>query len=154
MWCFGGYSFDTGRFDQKASRLSRRACETRRVQDRPDAAELLAVIAQTLEREVMPALDGALEYRVRVAANLARIVERELRLAPELLARERSLLESIVGPGESVLELNTRLAARLRSGATDAGFERRAHALLAEVARGKLSIARPGYESYDSAVDA
>jgi len=102
----------------------------------------------------MPALDGALEYRVRVAANLARIVERELRLAPELLERERSLLESLVGPGESVLELNTRLAARLRSGTTDVGFERRAQLLLAEVARGKISIARPGYESYDSAVDA
>lgn len=124
------------------------------MQDRPDAAELLAVIAQTLEREVMPALDRALEYRVRVAANLARIVERELRLAPELLARERSLLESLVGPGENVLELNARLAARLRSGATDVEFERRAQLLLAEVARGKLAIARPGYESYDSSVDA
>lgn len=124
------------------------------MQDRPDAAELLAVIAQTLEREVMPALDRALEYRVRVAASLARIVERELRLAPELLARERSLLESLVGPGENVLELNARLAARLRSGATDVEFERRAQLLLAEVARGKLAIARPGYESYDSSVDA
>lgn len=124
------------------------------MQDRPDAAELLAVIAQTLEREVMPALDRALEYRVRVAANLARIVERELRLAPELLARERSLLESLVGPGENVLELNARLAARLLSGATDVEFERRAQLLLAEVARGKLAIARPGYESYDSSVDA
>lgn len=124
------------------------------MQDRPDAAELLAVIAQTLEREVMPALDRALEYRVRVAASLARIVERELRLAPELLARERSLLESLVGPGENVLELNARLAARLLSGATDVEFERRAQLLLAEVARGKLAIARPGYESYDSSVDA
>lgn len=134
--------------------MSRQPCETCRVQDRPDAAELLAVIAQTLEREVMPALDRALEYRVRVAANLARIVERELALAPALLARERSLLESLVGPGENVLELNARLAARLRSGTTDAEFERRAHSLLVEVARGKLSIARPGYESYDRSVDA
>ena len=122
--------------------------------DRPDAAELLAAIADLLEHEVMPALEGGLEYRVRVAANLARILERETRLGPATLAREQALLEELVGPGESVLALNTRLAARLRTGDPDPDFERRALAALAEIARAKLAIARPGYERYDASVDA
>lgn len=123
------------------------------MQDRPNAEELLAAIANSLEREVMPALEGALEYRVRVAVNLARILEREMRLGPAALARETALLAALVGPGESALELNTRLVARLRSGASDPEFERRAHAALVEIARAKLEIARPGYERYDGAVD-
>ena len=122
--------------------------------DRPDAAELLAAIANLLEQEVMPALGGGLEYRVRVAANLARILEREAKLGPATLERERVLLEGLVGPAESVLDLNARLAARLRSGDVDRDFERRALEALGEIARAKLAIARPGYERYDSGVDA
>jgi len=123
------------------------------MQDRPNAEELLAAIATSLEQEVMPALSGALEYRVRVAVNLARILEREMRLGPAALERETALLAALVGPGESALELNTRLAARLHSGETDLDFERRALAALSEVARAKLAIARPGYEGYDGSVD-
>jgi hypothetical protein len=123
--------------------------------DRPDAMELLAAIADLLEKEVMPALTaGGLEYRVRVATNLARILEREARLGPALIAREKALLEELVGPGESVLALNARLATLLRAGDVDRDFEGRALAALFEIARGKLAIARPGYERYDSGVDA
>ncbi|MEX2206989.1 MAG: DUF6285 domain-containing protein [Myxococcota bacterium] len=122
--------------------------------DRPSAVELLAAIADLLEREVMPALSGGLEYRVRVAVNLARILEREARLGPDLLERERELLEALVGPGESVLALNARLVERLRSGNVDLDFERSALAALGEIARAKLAIARPGYERYDASVDA
>lgn len=122
--------------------------------DRPDAAELLAVIASLLETDVMPALSGALEYRVRVAANLARILERETRLGPATLGREKALLEELVGPADSVLDANTRLAQRLRAGDVDLEFERRALAVLDEIARAKLAIVRPGYERYDGSVDA
>lgn len=123
------------------------------MQDRPDSAELLEAIATTLEHEVMPALGGGLEYRVRVAANLARILEREIRLGPEALERERLLLEDLVGPGGGVLDLNARLVARLRSGDADDDFEQRALTALREIARAKLAITRPGYEIYDEAVD-
>jgi len=122
--------------------------------DRPNAAELLEAIAISLETEIMPALTGGLEYRARVAVNLARILERELQLGPAALAREQALIEALVGPGASLLELNTRLAVRLRSGDADPDFERRAHAALVEIARAKLAIARPGYAIYDASVDA
>ncbi len=154
MWCFGGYSVGTARFEQMASRMSRRPCEASAVQDRPNAEELLQAIATSLETELMPALSGALEYRARVALNLVRILERELRLGPEAHAREVELLEALVGPGGDVLALNARLAARLRTGDADPDFERRAHAALLEIARAKLAIARPGYERYDASVDA
>jgi hypothetical protein len=68
--------------------------------------------------------------------------------------RERELLESLVGPGGELVELNARLAARLRGGDAPPDFERRAHAALVEIAQSKLAIARPGYEKYDPAVDA
>ena len=122
--------------------------------DRPNAAELLEAIAISLETEIMPALTGGLEYRARVAVNLARILERELQLGPAALAREQALIEALVGPGASLLELNTRLAVRLRSGDADPDFERRAHAALVEIARAKLAITRPGYAIYDASVDA
>jgi len=125
------------------------------VHDRPNAAELLEAIATLLEQEVMPAVGGGgLEYRVRVAVNLARILEREERLGPAALERERVLLEPLVGAGGDLEELNTRLVAKLRSGEADADFERRALAALSEIARAKLAIARPGYERYDASVDA
>lgn len=124
------------------------------MQDRPTAAELLEAVATSLETELMPALDGGLEYRARVALNLVRILERELRLGPAAQIREVELLESLVGPGGDVVELNARLASRLRSGDAEPDFERRAHAALVEIARAKLEITRPGYERYDAAVDA
>jgi len=154
MWCLGGYSIGTSRFEQMAQHLSRRPCEALPVQDRPSAAELLVAIATSLETELMPALAGGLEYRARVALNLVRILERELRLGPAALAREVELLEALVGASGGVVELNARLASRLRAGDGDRDFEQRAHAALLEIARAKLAIARPGYERYDASVDA
>lgn len=121
--------------------------------DRPNAQELLATLADWLDREAMPALDGGAAYRARVAANLAHILEREARLGPAALERERELVEALVGPGGSLEELNARLSARLLDGTGGADFERRAHRALYEIARAKLAIARPGYDAYDASAE-
>ena len=126
------------------------------MQDRPTAAELLATVAAYLETELMPALDGPLAYRTRVAANLVRILERENSIGPALLLREYDLLRGLLGDttrpspssvsADQVAELNRRLAA-----AIDAGSVPHADAwpALMEIARAKLAIIRPGYDAWD-----
>jgi hypothetical protein len=130
------------------------------VQDRPTAAELLATLAEYLEDELMPALDGPLAYRTRVAANLVRILEREHALGPTSLRRERELLSGLLGidgpalQSESlaadVLELNRQLAVAIETGRID---HAQAWPVLMELARAKLAIIRPGYDAWDSAAE-
>jgi hypothetical protein len=85
------------------------------VQDRPTAAELLRDIAGLLEGEVLAATSGPTQHNVRVAGNLARIVQRELELGPEARFRERALLGELLGEDGSNAELNAAVADRLRA---------------------------------------
>ena len=128
------------------------------MQDRPTAAELLATVATYLEVELMPALDGPLAYRTRVAANLVRILERENALGPAQLLREYELLSgllddarrpppSAVSP-DQVAELNRRLAAAIDAGTVP---HEDAWPALMEIAHANLAIIRPGYDAWDSA---
>jgi Domain of unknown function (DUF6285) len=119
------------------------------MQDRPTASELLATVADYLERELLPSLDGPSAYRTRVAANLVKILERETTHGPALLARECELLSDLlrVGYVSDPLELNRRLAR-----AIDAGEVSHADAwtVLMEIARAKIAVIRPGYDDYDA----
>jgi hypothetical protein len=128
------------------------------VQDRPTSAELLATLGEYLEEELMPALDGPLAYRTRVAANLVRILERENALGPASLRRELELLSGLLGTNpprsdslaDDVLELNRQVVAAIDAGRID---HARAWPALMEIARAKLAIIRPGYDTWDSAVE-
>ena len=114
----------------------------------PTAGELLSAIADLLETELLPALPDALRHKARVAANLARILEREERLAAGAAAREHELLAGLLGHEGDVANLSTELAARLRTD-DDAGFQRDAWAALVAVARDDLAIAKPGHDSWE-----
>lgn len=46
--------------------------------DRPTAAELLEIVAETLSETVVPATESHAQHQARVAANLCRILGREL----------------------------------------------------------------------------
>ena len=121
------------------------------MQDRPTAAELLAAIADLLERELLAATSGGLQHQVRVAGNLCRILERETRLGPAQDAREVELLAGALAEpagGRDALALSRALAERLDAGG-DAALERRAFAALVEIVRGKLAIAKPGHDAFD-----
>ncbi len=124
------------------------------MQDRPTAAELLEAIAELLEKQVLPAIQGPLQHQVRVAGNLARILEREARLLPELDASEASLLRGVLGEEDDdrdLADLSRALVRKLDSEDVDAVLERKSHAALLEIVRGKLSIDKPGYDTYDFA---
>jgi hypothetical protein len=123
------------------------------MQDRPTAVELLHDIADLLEGEVVPALSGPLQHQVRVAGNLCRIIERELTVGPGAEAREIEVLNSLLGEhDDDALALNQELVDRLRKGASaDPQFERDAWDALVQIVKGKLSVAKPGHDSYDFA---
>src|SRR5262245_12063501 len=113
------------------------------VEDRPTAGELLQAVATLLDDEVLPAVDDSLTHKVRVAANLCRIVDREIRLGPGNIDRERKALQAILGRDGTLAELNERLATTLRD-ADDAFVAQAADALLPCVVD-KLAVDKPGY---------
>ena len=67
------------------------------MQDRPTAVELLEAIREFLEQDVMPAVEGRVQFHTRVAVNALGMLERELRLGPELAAAERARLGALLG---------------------------------------------------------
>ena len=118
------------------------------MQYRPTAAELLSTIGDLLDDEVLPVVPEALQHKVRVAANLARILEREARLAPGALEREHDLLAGLLGHQGELEDLRSELTKRLRAG-DEPEFERDAWEVLVAVARDDLAIAKPGHDSWE-----
>ncbi len=59
------------------------------MQDRPTFDELLAAVEGFLDDQVVARSEGALRYQGRVAANVIRIVRRELQLEDEGLGETR-----------------------------------------------------------------
>ena len=112
----------------------------------PEAADLLAAIARLLDDEVIGAVPPHLQHPVRVAAHLSHLVERELRLAPQQAANERSLLTELLAV--EVEDPAATLAARLRAG-DDPSLEARAWPVLVEIARQDLAVAKPGHDSWE-----
>jgi len=67
------------------------------MQDRPTFRELLEAVEHFLERDVVPALAGPKQYHARVAANVMRILARELELGPASSKAEWQRLDSLLG---------------------------------------------------------
>lgn len=125
------------------------------MQDRPTASELLDIIAETLREQVMPATHPGARHAVRVAANLCRILERELALGSDADARERERLAGLLGvssDGRGAAELSSELIDRIERGDTD--LEQRAWPVAVANVREKLAIAKPDYDAHDARAEA
>jgi hypothetical protein len=118
------------------------------MQYRPTAEELLATIGDLLDDELLPALPPALQHKARVAANVARILEREWALDAGARQREHDRLAVLLGHHGSLEELDAELTARLRAGASPA-FEAAAWEVLVAVGRDDLAIAKPGHDAWE-----
>ena len=127
------------------------------MQDRPTALELLAAVRGFLE-ELGAGLEGRRRFHALVAANVLRIVERELAGEEEQLARQWDRLAALLGVDASskplalsalrtaVRELETRLAERIRAGDADAAeFADRVRAHVRTTVVEKLAVANPRF---------
>lgn len=112
---------------------------------RPTAAELVAAVADFLDNDVRGATgpdgrlaDGAqVNFHARVAANVLRIVEREL--------TDNSAADVTDGLAELGFDDEPQLAEAIRAGEFD---ERTADVLpmLRTIVRHRLAVAHPGYD--------
>lgn len=100
------------------------------MQDRPNVKGLIRGIYTFLETNLVPVLQEPLRFHTRVAANLLKIIERELEHEPMHLLKEaerlRKLLSKAPSPVNSpeelraeILRLNEELCARIRDGEAD-----------------------------------
>jgi hypothetical protein len=113
-------------------------------QDRPDASELVAAVREFLEKDVMAATEGRVQFHTRVAVNVLGMVERELQLGPGLEPGERARAAALLGHDGDARGLERELAAAIRSGALDDRVDEVREHVRATVHE-KLLIANPGY---------
>lgn len=111
-------------------------------QDRPHAHELVEAVREFLERDVMPATEGRVQFHARVARNALAMVERELRDGPALAASERARATALLGHDGDARALERELAARIRDGSLDDRLSEVAAHVRATV-REKLLVANP-----------
>ncbi|MBE1547266.1 hypothetical protein GGC64_001274 [Mycobacterium sp. OAS707] len=104
---------------------------------RPTAAELVAAVADFLDKDVRSSMDGPINFHARVAANVLRIVERELTDTSTADASDRL--------AEFGFADEAQLAAAIRAGELD---DRAADLLpvLRMLVRHRLAVAHPGYD--------
>lgn len=130
------------------------------MQDRPTIHELLDALGRFLDEEIVPATDGRRQFLARVAANVARLVDRELAHEDEQLEAEWRRLVAILGPAPrpdgrdalraAIAGATDRLCERIRAGEADDGPVRDAvldH--LRRTVREKLVVSNPAWLAAD-----
>jgi len=124
------------------------------LQDSPTANELITTVAQFLDMELAPTLrDPRLKFRALVAANVLRIVARELEMSDAQLRAERARLNELLNENASgentradVENLTRALARKIRAGDADEGaFHAAAFAHVEQTVIEKLQVANPKY---------
>jgi len=106
--------------------------------DRPTAAELLEALHEWMERDLLPGVDGRLQFHTRVAINMIDIVRRELELGPDQEVQHQEVLASF-GMND-----DAELAAAIRDGAFDANLVDVLNRLR-PVVEDKVRVANPRY---------
>lgn len=128
------------------------------MQPPPTAADLLATVAELLDDHVVPALSGPVQHQTRVAASLVAIVERELRLGPEIDAHERAAWIELLSTTEEqdtlveadLATLRARVAEQLRHADTaDTAAPATTWNTLMRTVRADLRICKPGHDSWE-----
>jgi hypothetical protein len=106
--------------------------------DVPTAEQLVESVREWLERDVLPATEGRLQFHARVAVNVLAMVERELAAgAQQAAAHEQRLAQ--LGCAD-----DAELAARIRHGELDDRLPEVRDLVWASV-RDKLAVANPKY---------
>ena len=134
------------------------------MQDRPTSIELLEAAADFVDRELVPAVEGARQFQARVVANVMRIVAREIKMEDPLVRTEVKALARLLGHDaphlHSLDDLRTaavgmgeELTAKIRAGEADDGnWRREVLAVVRQSVEDKLRIANPRYLESDIAI--
>jgi alcohol dehydrogenase class IV len=133
------------------------------MQDRPTAIELLQAAADFVDREIVPATEGRVQFQSRVVANVMRIVAREIQLEDPFVRSEVNTLAALLGAPRPHLhslddlhhaaaDLNEKLSIRIRAGETDSDpLRAEVIKLVRQAVEDKLRIANPRYLESDIA---
>lgn len=106
--------------------------------DIPDAAGLVEAVREFLEKDVMAATEGRVQFHTRVAINVLGMVERELRLADAQHDAHAAALASLGVASER------ELADAIRKGDLDDRMHD-VRAVVTQTVRAKLEVANPKY---------
>jgi len=124
--------------------------------DRPTASELLAIMAQTLSDTVVPATEPHARHQARVAANLCRILARELE-APSTASAIASIEHTLglVAPDDGGSDDGGNDDRRLDAicASIASADDHQAAAVYADVAalvKSKLDVVKPGYDAHEA----
>ncbi|HEV8714673.1 MAG TPA: DUF6285 domain-containing protein [Candidatus Binatia bacterium] len=126
------------------------------MQDRPTVPEFLKAVTQLLDEELVPNLSGSRQFYARVAANVLRMVRRELEHEEEDLAAEWQRLDALLPPverpatraelREAIRRRTEELCQRIRQGDADTGpYRDQVLAHVRETVREKLLVSNPGW---------
>jgi hypothetical protein len=117
------------------------------MQDRPEPGVLVAAIADFLKREILPLMQGARAFQLRVALNALDLVTRQLSLVDASNSAERARLELLLGRQGALEDLNGVLAELIAKGdVTLATPGLKDHLWATTMA--KLAVDQPNYASY------
>ena|SRR5687768_6950414 len=106
--------------------------------DIPTAAGLVEAVREFLERDVMPATEGRIQFHARVAVNVLGMVERELAMGAE---QQRAHAEGLATLG---FEDDAALAVAIRDGDVDDRLAE-VEAFVRATVEAKLAVANPKY---------
>jgi ethanolamine utilization microcompartment shell protein EutL len=133
------------------------------MQDRPNAIELLEAAADFVDREIVTATQGRVQFQSRVVANVMRIVAREIKLEDSFVRSEVNALAALQGEPKphthslddlhkAAITLNEQLCASIRAGEADSDPRRgEVLTLVRQSVEDKLRIANPRYLEADIA---
>ncbi len=110
----------------------------RGLHDAPAAADLIEAVLEFLERDVLPATEGRVQFHTRVAVRVLAMVGREIELGPELAAAHEHRLAELGFATEEDLAL------AIRAGDLDDRYQQVKAAVKASV-DDKLRVANPDY---------
>ena len=106
--------------------------------DAPTAAQLVEAVREFLERDVMVATEGRVQFHTRVAVNVLSMVERELTAGDAPSAAHASALATLG------VSSDAELASAIRAGELDDRMDD-VRAAVAATVRAKLAVANPAY---------
>ena len=106
--------------------------------DRPFATELVAAVREFLERDVLPAVEGRVQFHTRVAVNVLGMVARELAAGPDQVVAHDRDLASLGFANDA------ELAQAIRDGSLDDRMDDVVR-VVRDAVRAKLEVANPKY---------